>query len=199
MAELPPLPPRKADQRQQSTASSASPSNPPAKRAIPDPRPMRLVYGSGAVAIVSVIAVGLVQPDYNASADQASTTDSNGAAAAQTIAQKGTTESASRRQHADTGNAQPDTQVVHVTRYIHLKPGQVPPPGATVIQPGQPTPRVVVSQPGPAVQPPAAHNANPPAANPPPVVHNPPPVVHNPPPPPPPAKPPVKSRQSGHP
>ena len=72
MADLPPLPPRKTDQPSASPAASAGRVSPKQK---PDPRPMRIVYGAGAVAVVSVIAVGLVQPDFTATADQPAATD----------------------------------------------------------------------------------------------------------------------------
>jgi hypothetical protein len=86
---------------------------------------MRVVYGAGAVAALSVMAVGLVQPDYAATADQPAsdpTTEPNAVA-----------------------QGQAPVEIRHVTRYIHLKPGQTAPPGATVIAATAPTPRVVVT------------------------------------------------------
>ena len=148
---------------------------------------MRIAYGAGAVAVVSVIAVGLVQPDFTATADQPATNDANVADAAN--------QANGRTDQSGNGANQPDVQVKHVVKYIHLKPGQSAPPGAKVITPGQPTPRVVV--------------ANNPAPNPKPTgaSHNPNPGNNNPPPPPPPPqatprptpRPTVKTRQSGHP
>jgi hypothetical protein len=87
---------------------------------------MRVVYGAGAVAALSVMAVGLVQPDYAATADQPGVSDP--AADPFAVAQAPTT-----------------GDVRHVTRYIYLKPGQTAPPGATVVAANAPTPRVVVT------------------------------------------------------
>jgi hypothetical protein len=113
----------------------------------PDPRPMRLAYGAGAVAALSVMSIGLIQPASSDSrqSDVTSTAD-------QTTAQA------------------PSVEVRHVINYIHLKPGQTAPPGAKVITPDAPAPKIVVS-----------HVAAPvPAPAPPPKVV-------------------VKTRQSGHP
>jgi hypothetical protein len=114
--ELPPRP-----------ASDARPARSDARPSKPDARPMRFVYGAGAVAAMSVMAVGLVQPDFAATADQ---TGSAGGTTADpnTVAQ-----------------APADVAVRHVTQYIHLKPGETAPPGATVIAANAPTPRVVVT------------------------------------------------------
>jgi hypothetical protein len=145
---------------------------------------MRVVYGASAVAAMGVIAVGLVQPGSS----PATTSDSNQAAVTQP------TDGGQQQNQAQ----QPaDVQVRHVIKYIHLKPGQTAPPGATVITPDAPAPRVVVTHAAPP--PPANNPAPPPAHNPaPPPAHNPapPPVVHNPPPPPPPV---VHTRPSGRP
>jgi hypothetical protein len=104
---------------------------------------MRFVYGAGAVAAMSVMAVGLVQPDFAATADQSG---SGNAGHTSTVAQ-----------------VPPDVTVRHVTQYIHLKPGQNAPPGATVIAAAAPTPRVVVTHtsPGGPVAQPAPRPANP--------------------------------------
>ena len=91
---------------------------------------MRIVYGAGAVAALSVMAVGLVQPDYAATADQTPGTDP-------------TTE-------PNVAQGQGNIQIRHVTQYIQLKPGQTAPPGATVIAGNAPTPRVVVTHNGPS-------------------------------------------------
>lgn len=126
--ELPPRPARALPAR---PSSDARPARSDARPSKPDPRPMRFVYGAGAVAAMSVMAVGLVQPDFAATADQpasnAPTTDPNAVAPAPA-----------------------DVAVRHVTEYIHLKPGQTAPPGATVIAADAPTPRVVVTHNQPA-------------------------------------------------
>jgi hypothetical protein len=151
---------------------------------------MRIAYGAGAVAVASVMAVGLIQPDFTATADQQATDDPN--AANQGLAQDASTGSqgnGNARTDQSSNGAQANVQVNHVTKYIHLKPGQTAPPGATVIQPGQPTPRIVAAN-NPA-PPPTNHNPNPPAGN---------PAPKPPPPPPPPTpRPTVKTHQSGHP
>ncbi len=97
---------------------------------------MRFVYGAGAVAAMSVMAVGLVQPDFAATADQTGGSDPTADPTAVPQA--------------------PGTTVQHVTRYIQLKPGETAPPGARVIAANAPTPRVVVTHntpSGPATQP----------------------------------------------
>lgn len=96
---------------------------------------MRVAYGAGAVAVASVMAVGLVQPDFTATADQQATDYPN-------VADPGSVQG----QPDSNGRTQVNVQVTHVTKYIHLKPGQTAPPGAKVIQPGQPTPRIVVDR-----------------------------------------------------
>jgi hypothetical protein len=98
---------------------------------------MRFVYGAGAVAAMSVMAVGLVQPDFAATADQTTGTDPT--ADPNAVAQ-----------------APADQSVRHVTQYIQLKPGQTAPPGAKVIAADAPTPRIVVTHnapSGPVAQP----------------------------------------------
>ncbi len=154
---------------------------------------MRVVYGAGAVAVASVMAVGLVQPDFTATADQQATNDPNATdpnAADPTAADRNQGTGSSR------ADQQANTQVKHVIKYIHLKPGQTAPPGATVINPGQPTPRIVTANnPGPTAPPAPNHNPKPPANNPPP----PPPQKPPPPPPPPTPRPTQKTHQSGHP
>lgn len=191
MADLPPLPPRKTDQPRQlperPAAASGRVDNRPGK---PDPRPMRVVYGAGAVAVVSVMAVGLVQPDFSSGADQQATSDPQIADA--NVGQDGT--SNGRSDQSGNGTTQPAAQVRHVIKYIHLKPGQTAPPGATVITRGQPTPRIVTANnPGPTQAP--GRNNPPPVNNPPPKTN--PPPVHQPPPPTP--RPTTKTHQSGRP
>ncbi len=87
----------------------------------PDPRPMRLAFGAGALAWLSVMSAGLVR----LSAATATTTEVQVANAAQGLP--------------------PPVEARHVIRYIHLLPGQVAPPGATVISPKAPAPQVVVT------------------------------------------------------
>jgi hypothetical protein len=126
---------------------------------------MRVVYGASAVAAASVIAVGLFQP-----ATTPVTADPTGQLAAQ-----GGSGPGAAAANVPTG----DVVVKHVIRYVHLKPGQTAPPGATVITPNAPAPRVVVTHNAPANQPsapqPAARQPAPPPA------------------------PPVRTRTSGHP
>ena len=93
---------------------------------------MRLVYGAGAVAAMSVMAVGLVQPDFAATADQNASSDPTAA--------------------PNAAQPQANVAVQHVTQYIHLKPGQTAPPGATVIAANAPTPRIVVTHNAPTGQ-----------------------------------------------
>lgn len=120
---LPQLPPRPVRDLPPPQAEAARAASSPSK---PDARPMRVVYGAGAVAALSVMAVGLVQPDYAATADQTIVSDP------------------AADPHA--GAAAPaNGDVRHVTRYIYLKPGQTAPPGATVIAANAPKPRVVVT------------------------------------------------------
>lgn len=142
MAARPPLPlaPRSMRELPPSAPRAARPDVPKAK---PDARPMRIVYGAGAVAALSVMAVGLVQPDYAATADQ--TTIADPADDPNTVAQ-----------------APANGAVRHVTRYVYLRPGQTAPPGATVIAANAPKPRVVVTHNAPANQ--AAKPAPRPAA-----------------------------------
>ncbi len=148
---LPPLPPRPARELPARPApvarplTDARPARSDLRQSKPDARPMRFVYGAGAVAAMSVMAVGLVQPDFAATADQSTSSDPTADPTA--VAQS------------------PGTTIQHVTRYIQLKPGETAPPGARVIAANAPTPRVVVTHnapSGPAVQP----AARPPAPKP---------------------------------
>lgn len=84
----------------------------------PDPRPARLMMGAGALAAVSIIGAGLV--DY-----PATVADSPAPARVET-----------RTTRAE--------RVQRPVRYVHLKPGQKAPKGATVIEAAAPAPRVVV-------------------------------------------------------
>jgi hypothetical protein len=92
---------------------------------------MRLAYGAGALAALSVMSVGLVR--FNS-------------ATATTVADV----------QAPDGSPGPAQQVEvrHLIRYIHLKPGEVAPPGATVITPKAPAPQVVVTHVAAAPAPP---------------------------------------------
>lgn len=101
-----------------SRAADSSPRTEARKR--PDPRPMRLAFGAGALAALSVMSVGLVR--FGSPTTNTAVTTSDGP-----------------------GSDLPPIEIRHVVRYVHLKPGQVAPPGAKVITPGAPAPRVVVS------------------------------------------------------
>ncbi|MEP7377948.1 MAG: hypothetical protein ABI725_00135 [Chloroflexota bacterium] len=122
--------------------SDARPARTDSRQSKPDARPMRFVYGAGAVAAMSVMAVGLVQPDFAATADQSGASDPT--AEPNAVAQV------------------PATTVQHVTQYIQLKPGETAPPGAKVIAANAPTPRIVVTHNAPSGQ--AAQPAARPAA-----------------------------------
>jgi hypothetical protein len=89
----------------------------------PDPRPMRLAYAAGAVAAVSAVVAGITHVG-NASTQPPTTAD---------VVQQ--------NQPKQAGSI----EIQHVIRYIHLKPGEQAPPGATVITPDAPAPRVVVT------------------------------------------------------
>lgn len=100
----------------------------------PDPRPVRLMLGIGTVGAVSVMAAGLVR--FPSSTDAVTTEAVPDPATS-------TTTSPTQRQ----------AEVRHVVRYIHLKPGEHAPPGATVINADAPAPRVVVDHvPAPAAR-----------------------------------------------
>ena len=98
----------------------------PKKR--PDPRPMRLALGASAMAAISVMSVGLVR--FPAA----------------------TTPTADAVSGPSPATVTADVQVNHVIQYVHLKPGQKAPPGAKVITPDAPAPRVVVTHAAAAVQ-----------------------------------------------
>ncbi len=163
-----PLPPRPAVVARPPDAPVTRAQRPAAARpGRPDPRPMRVVYGASAVAVAGVITAGLFQPVTTpAAADP--TTDP---LAAQSGIGSGV---------ADQITPASDVVVKHVIKYVHLKPGQTAPPGATVITPNAPAPRVVVTHNAPANQPSAPQ-----------------PAARQPAPKPAPA--PVKTRTSGHP
>lgn len=105
---------------------------------------MRVVYGAGAVAAMSIMAVGLVQPDWTSTADPGPTdesfnpTDDLGAIA---VLPDGT--ELGQPDATGTSGGGRGGKVRHVIRYVYLKPGQTAPPGATVISATAPPPRVV--------------------------------------------------------
>jgi hypothetical protein len=101
--------------------STATPQ--PKKR--PDARPMRLVFGAGAMAALSVMSVGLVRLP---------------------VADSSTTEIITKPGPAVAG---PDIRVNQVIREVHLKPGQTAPRGATVNTPTAPAPHVLVTHAAP--------------------------------------------------
>jgi hypothetical protein len=86
----------------------------------PDPRPLRLAYGAGALSALSLMSVGLVQLSSASTTFEVTPSDGSGADL-------------------------PPIEVRHVIQYIHLKPGEVAPPGATVITPSAPAPQVVIT------------------------------------------------------
>ena len=74
---------------------------------------MRMAFGAGAVAAVSVLTIGMVRPDFTGSAaDPALSAQSVDEAQAATDA---------------------DVRVRRVTNYVVLRPGEKAPKGATVI------------------------------------------------------------------
>lgn len=100
---------------------------PKTPRAKPDARPMRLAYAAGGVAALSAMAAGLV---HIGGATGVSPIDNAAVAAADTATHPPVTRS---------------VNIQHVINYVHLKPGQQAPPGARVITPNAPAPRVVVT------------------------------------------------------
>ena len=85
-----------------------------ARAAKPDPRPMRLAFGAGAVAAVGALTIGMVRPDFSGSgADPGASAGTS----------DGSTSTAVETQAA----------VRQVTNYVLLKPGEKAPKGATVI------------------------------------------------------------------
>jgi len=191
MSELPPLPPRKAvsPPAQRGSGSDAPKKASQSSRAKPDPRPMRVVYGAGAVAAVSVMTIGLVQPSWDTAPESRPIADDANTAGGPLAASAPDNGSADRtRQSAG------DVQVRHVIRYVHLKPGEHAPPGATVITPGAPTPRVITVHSKPTNSGPPVAHANPPTQSGPPAAA--PPPAPKPPAPPPPR---TSTHQSGRP
>ena len=110
----------------------------PAKR--PDPRPMRIVYGAASVAALSALTVGLAHPAPPQAEEVYfdSTTSDVPTTAPEAIV------------------TTPPIEVTHVINYVHLKPGETPPPGATVVAPDAPAPRIVITTiPGKVIRQPA--------------------------------------------
>ena len=98
------------------------PSAPPVKKPKPDPRPGRLGIAAGAIAALSVMTAGLVRLP---AADPVLEPDPS----------------------AEPLTAVPrEVQVVKQVRYVQLKRGETPPPGAKVIPAAAPTPKVVVTR-----------------------------------------------------
>jgi hypothetical protein len=94
---------------------------------------MRAVYGAGAVAAMSIMAVGLVQPDWSAVPDPGTNDDGYAAQDDGAVAVL-SADKAEAAQPDPTGGKRPrSTKPRHVIRYIYLKPGQSAPPGATVV------------------------------------------------------------------
>jgi hypothetical protein len=87
-------------------------------RARPDPVPSRLAVGVGALAALSVIGAGLVR--FPASGTVTPT------------------------EEPTPGSHRTTARLERPVRYVRLRPGQQPPPGARVIREAAPTPRVVV-------------------------------------------------------
>ena len=85
-----------------------------ARAAKPDPRPMRLAFGAGAVAAVGALTIGMVHADL---------TGSGADAEASAGASDGSTSAAAEEQ----------ARVRRVTNYVLLKPGEKAPKGAKVI------------------------------------------------------------------
>ena len=124
---------------------------------------MRIVYGAGAVAAMSVMAVGLVQPDWTSTADQGPT-DNSYAADPNAVAAlpNGKAEAGPTDSTQGKGEGAANVKPRHVTRYVYLKPGQTAPPGATVVSATAPPSRGGrnhQSNPNPTATPrPAQHN-----------------------------------------
>jgi hypothetical protein len=87
-------------------------------KARPDPGPMRLLMGVTGLAAATALATAIVRP--NAPTVAPATAD------------------------ASPLPTPPPLVVRHVKRYVQLKPGETAPPGATVVQRPEASPRVVV-------------------------------------------------------
>jgi hypothetical protein len=105
----------------------------------PDPRPMRVLYGASSVAALTALTAGLVHP--SPPPDALVNFDTSQAA-------------------LPAPAAAPAIEVRHVINYVQLLPGQIAPPGATVITPDAPAPRMVITT---VPAPPVAVQQQPPA------------------------------------
>lgn len=92
-------------------------------KARPDPGPMRFTLGLTGLIAATAMATSIIRPPMTAPVEApVIPTDAPPVA-----------------------TTQPQPLVVrHVTRYVQLKPGETAPPGATVVQKPDPSPRVVV-------------------------------------------------------
>jgi hypothetical protein len=81
---------------------------------------MRLAYGAGALAALSVMSVGLVRFETASTTAEVTTPDVTSASL-------------------------PPIEVRHIIRYVQLKAGEVAPPGSRVITPKAPAPEVIVT------------------------------------------------------
>ena len=123
----------------------------------PHAGPMRLALGAGAVAAISVMTVGFVQPDFGGESSEEPVTDQLATEIDATAVQDG------------------QAQVRRVKRYVFLEPGEKAPRGAEVISakraarlglsPGPETDGArSPTNPAPVRNPAPADNPNPPAA-----------------------------------
>jgi hypothetical protein len=90
----------------------------------PDPRPLRLALGITSLAAATAMTTAIVRPTASIDVNASS---------------------------APSPEASRSVQIRHVTQYVQLKPGETAPPGATVVQKPDPSPRtVIVTVPAPA-------------------------------------------------
>jgi hypothetical protein len=102
---------------------------------------MRVIYGAASVAALSALTAGLVHPKPPVSGTTEVAFDTAPVAAA--------------------GQGAPQSiEVRHIINYVYLQPGQVAPPGAKVITPDAPAPRIVITTvPGPVTTQPSTTTA----------------------------------------
>lgn len=114
---MPAAEPSISEPRMETPRTSPRPNGVPPKRR-PDPRPMRIALGLGTFAAMSVLTGGLVRlsPSDTDAAD-------GSPVAAPAVGE----------------------EALHLVRYVQLRPGEQPPPGALVVQGTDPTPRIVVT------------------------------------------------------
>jgi len=104
----------------------ARPAGPPhGPKARPDPWPLRLAFGAGGIAAVSALFTAMVVPPGPAVRPLPATGMTTGGGTSQTPA---------------------SVSVSRPVRYVQLAPGQVPPPGATVIDAKAPKPITIVTR-----------------------------------------------------